>query len=185
MAFIVKKHRHAVLRVTDRQEASRFYEKLGWKEVSHLPEAMLSEMVNDAGVRIKLIFEADGKTGKRAAPLSESVKNPGRPQAVFVVDDICSLTDTLYADSAGILQEPKIFDSKYLSAVIQDPDGNVLELQEFLDATPTKGCPTRKEATTRVYPKRRFALNGETYLRRSLRRRSQTGSYYFLQWSAK
>lgn len=135
MTFDITAYEHVGIRVTDRETAVRFYEKLGWREAADLPEATANEMVNDAGVRINLIFNGVRNGDGRNVLQDEPVKYPGVTHAAFVVDDLHSLMRALDAEAIEITEGPVVFDDRRRTIFIRDPDGNVLEFNELLDIT--------------------------------------------------
>lgn len=132
MDFAITAYEHVGIRVTDRAVATAFYEKLGWREVADLPEAEANEMRNAAGVRINLIF--NGVPRRSNVLQDEPEKYPGVTHAAFVVDDLDALMDALAAQGIAITEGPVIFDGRRRTIFIRDPDWNVLELNELLDA---------------------------------------------------
>lgn len=133
MAFCVKSYEHVGIRVTDREIAKRFYEKLGWREVVHLPEHSANEMVNDAGVYINLLFNGVKRQENKNILQDEPVKYPGVTHAAFIVDDLDDLMATLDREGIGIADGPVIYTDRRRVIFIRDPDGNVLEFDELID----------------------------------------------------
>ena len=75
--FKITAYEHVGIRVTDRSRAIRFYEKLGFREETDLPEHQAVEMVNDDGLYINLIYNGVARDGGRNILIDEAVKYPG------------------------------------------------------------------------------------------------------------
>ncbi len=135
MSFEITAYEHVGIRVTDRDTAVAFYEKLGWREAADLPEATANEMVNDAGVRINLIFNGVKNADRKNVLQDEPVKYPGVTHAAFVVNDLHTLISALDTEGIEITEGPVVFDDRRRTIFIRDPDGNVLEFNELLDIT--------------------------------------------------
>lgn len=82
---------HVGIRVTDRRRSLRFYERLGFRQTHHFPDAEANEMVTTAGVRINLIFNGAHRPGGRNVLLDEPVKLPGMTHPAFLVEDLAAL----------------------------------------------------------------------------------------------
>ena len=95
MAFKITAYEHVGIRVTDRDAARVFYEKLGWREEIDLPEHFANEMVNDAGVYINLIFNGVKRPQSRNILQDEPLKYPGMTHAAFIIDDMDDLVKIL------------------------------------------------------------------------------------------
>ena len=132
MSFSITEYEHVGIRVTDRDEATRFYEKLGWREVADIPAAIANEMSNDAGVRINLIFNGVSREGRRNVLQDESAKYPGVTHAAFVIDDLNGLMEYLKQEGIEITEGPVVFDNRRRTFFIRDPDRNVLEFNELM-----------------------------------------------------
>lgn len=96
----IREYDHVGIRVSDRQEAVAFYERLGSKEVRRFERFEANEMETPGGVRINLIFNGNRLPHGRNVLLDEPVKLPGVTHPAFVVDDLYALKDWL--DQAGI-----------------------------------------------------------------------------------
>lgn len=132
MTFRVTSYEHVGIRVTDRVDAIRFYEALGWKEEIDLPEHQANEMVNQSGVYINLIFNGVARDGARNILQDEDKKYPGMTHAAFIVDDLDALMETLESECIPITDGPHIYSGRRRLIFIRDPDGNVLEFNELL-----------------------------------------------------
>ena len=132
MAFKITAYEHVGIRVTDRDAARVFYEKLGWREEIDLPEHFANEMVNDAGVYINLIFNGVKRPQSRNILQDEPLKYPGMTHAAFIIDDMDDLVKILDHEKIKITDGPVIYSGRRKVLFIRDPDGNVLEFNELL-----------------------------------------------------
>lgn len=136
MTFNVTSYEHVGIRVTDRVQATRFYEALGWKEEIDLPEHKANEMVNASGIYINLIFNGVPRENGKNILQDESVKHPGMTHAAFIVDDLDALVGKLGQEGIRITDGPHVYSGRRKVIFVRDPDGNVLEFNELLaDAT--------------------------------------------------
>ena len=133
MSFSIKAYEHVGIRVTNREAAVKFYEKLGWKEETDLPEHTANEMVNDAGVYINLIFNGIKREGNKNILIDEPIKHPGCTHPAFIVDDLDDMMDMLEREKINISEGPVIYNDRRRVIFIRDPDGNVLEFDEIID----------------------------------------------------
>jgi catechol 2,3-dioxygenase-like lactoylglutathione lyase family enzyme len=129
-------YEHVGIRVTDRETAVRFYKVLGFRNVLDLPEHHANEMTNDAGVTINLIFNGVKRDRNRNILLDEEVKWPGVTHPAFVVDDLDALIALFDRENVRITEGPHLIGRRRRVCFIRDPDGNVLEFDELLDADP-------------------------------------------------
>jgi lactoylglutathione lyase len=134
MTFKVKSYEHVGIRVTDRDAARAFYQKLGWHEEIDLPEHHANEMVNEAGVYINLIFNAVKRPDNRNILQDEPLKYPGVTHAAFIIDDMDDLVGLLAREKIRITDGPVEYSGRRKVLFIRDPDGNVLEFNELLGA---------------------------------------------------
>ncbi|MGS5046763.1 MULTISPECIES: VOC family protein [unclassified Mameliella] len=128
MGFQIAAYEHVGIRVTDRDQARQFYEKLGWWEVIDLPEHHANEMVNEAGIYINLIF--NGVKRKRNILQDEPLKYAGVTHVAFVVKDFDDLLKTLEHEDIPLSGGPHIYSDRRRVIFVRDPDRNVLEFNE-------------------------------------------------------
>lgn len=133
MSFTIKAYEHVGIRVTNREEAVSFYEKLGWKEETDLPEHTANEMVNDAGVYINLIFNGVKREDNKNILIDEAIKYPGCTHPAFIIEDLDGLIEVLEQENIKITEGPVIYNDRRRVIFIRDPDGNVLEFDEMID----------------------------------------------------
>lgn len=135
MSFRVTAYEHVGIRVTDRDQARAFYEKLGWREEIDLPEHHANEMVNDAGVYINLVFNGVKRPEGRNILQDEPLKYPGVTHAAFIIEDMDDLLRLLEQEGFPPSGGPYIYSGRRKVLFIRDPDGNVLEFNELLRTT--------------------------------------------------
>ena len=129
--FRIEGYEHVGIRVSDRAAATRFYEKLGFREESDLPEHQANEMVNEAGVFINLIFNGVRRPEAGNVLQDEPVKHPGITHAAFVIDDLEGMMAALAREHIAITEGPIEIGGRRRVIFIRDPDGNVLEFNEL------------------------------------------------------
>ena len=123
---------HVGIRVSNRQEAIAFYERLGFTETYRIPEGEANEMVTSAGVRINLIFNGAKTKDQKNVLLDEPIKRPGMTHPAFIIQDIAALQIWLLKEGIEITEGPKQLGPRRITLFIRDPDGNVLEFNQLL-----------------------------------------------------
>ena len=123
---------HVGVRVSNRQEAIAFYERLGFTETYRIPEGEANEMVTSAGVRINLIFNGAKTKDQKNVLLDEPIKRPGMTHPAFIIQDIAALQRWLLNEGIEITEGPKQLGPRRITLFIRDPDGNVLEFNQLL-----------------------------------------------------
>ena len=123
---------HVGIRVTDRDIARDFYQKLGFVETEYLPNEQANEMETASGVRINLIMNGAKRPNNANILLDEPIKYPGITHPAFIVDDIEKLQAWLQANKIAITEGPRQFVPRRITLFIRDPDGNVLEFNQLL-----------------------------------------------------
>ena len=118
--------------MSDRAAATRFYETLGFREESDLPEHQANEMVNEAGVFINLIFNGVKRSENRNLLQDAPEKYPGITHAAFVVDSLAAMMTMLDQAGIEITEGPVQIGERRRTIFIRDPDRNVLEFNELL-----------------------------------------------------
>ena len=121
---------HVGLRVSDAKRALAFYADLGFALDPDYSNERVAEIVNDAGVRINLIFNGEPRANNIL--LDEPTKHPGYTHAAFIVD---RLDDILAwaADRGVAITEGPVNWGRRLTCFLRDPDGNVLEFNELIE----------------------------------------------------
>lgn len=132
--FAIKNFDHVGLRVTDLATAENFYAKLGFRADPHeeSPGAKARGLVNDAGVRIHLIY--NGVPHKDGNVLMDvPIKRNGYTHAAFIIDDLDALVEWLSQENITITEGPSTFGhGRRKVCFIRDPDRNVLEFNQIL-----------------------------------------------------
>ena len=126
----IKSFDHVGIRVSDRERAIRFYQRLGFKETARFEAYEANEMESEGGVRINLIFNA--ARSSHNVLLDAPIKQPGITHPAFVVDDIQRLTRWLAAEGIDITEGPHPIGPRRIALFIRDPDWNVLEFNQLI-----------------------------------------------------
>ncbi|MFP8834793.1 VOC family protein [Hydrogenophaga sp. XSHU_21] len=124
-------YEHVGIRVSDPDQARRFYERLGFHEEIRFDD-YANEMATPAGVRINLIFNGAARAGARNMLHDEPVKWPGITHVAFVVEDLDALVNWLNDAGIAITEGPGPIGPRRVGLFIRDPDGNVLEFNQLL-----------------------------------------------------
>ena len=123
---------HVGIRVSNKQQALKFYQALGFVETASFPSYEANEMMSADGVRINLIFNASSQLHSKNVLLDTAVKLPGITHPAFIVDDIRALEDWLHRNNIHITEGPKPIGPRRIALFIRDPDGNVLEFNQLI-----------------------------------------------------
>jgi catechol 2,3-dioxygenase-like lactoylglutathione lyase family enzyme len=132
--FQIERFDHVGLRVSDLAQAQAFYEKLGFKAdpQEESPRGRARGLVNEGGVRIHLIYNADGPVDANIL-MDVPAKYPGYTHAAFIVDDLDGLVAWLEREKIVITEGPSVFgNGRRKVCFIRDPDRNVLEFNQIL-----------------------------------------------------
>jgi catechol 2,3-dioxygenase-like lactoylglutathione lyase family enzyme len=122
---------HVGIRVSDRDRALDFYERLGFIVDDELSNERVAEIVTADGTRVNLIFNGERRSAARNILLDEPVKWPGFTHGAFIVESIQALLD--WADHHGVaITEGPLDWGRRLTCFLRDPDGNVLEFNELV-----------------------------------------------------
>ncbi|WP_084629018.1 VOC family protein [Neptunomonas japonica] len=134
MPEMIRAFDHVGIRVSDRQQATAFYARLGFVETAYFAAYEANEMVAGDGVRINLIFNAARQPQSRNALLDMPIKYPGLTHPAFVVDDLYRLRDWLLEEGITITEDIHPIGSRRVALFFRDPDGNVLEFNQLIQA---------------------------------------------------
>jgi len=126
---------HVGIRVSDRERALRFYEKLGFKLDPEYASDNGAEILALDGTRINLIFNGAAREGAHNILLDEPTKWPGYTHAAFVVDSLQDLLAWATAEGIKITEGPHDW-GRRMTCFFRDPDGNVLEFNELVPRRP-------------------------------------------------
>ena len=129
MAFRIKGYDHVGIRVSDRERALAFYERLGFVLDPDFSSDGVAELVTADGARINLIFNGAARADANNVLMDEPVKWPGFTHAAFIVDSIERVVDWAEASGVAITEGPVDW-GRRLTCFLRDPDGNVLEYNE-------------------------------------------------------
>ena len=132
--FQIERFDHVGLRVSDLARAQSFYEKLGFRAdpMEESPRGRARGLVNDDGVRIHLIYNADGPVDANIL-MDVPAKYPGYTHAAFIVDDLDALVSWLEHEKIAITEGPGVFgNGRRKVCFIRDPDRNVVEFNQIL-----------------------------------------------------
>ena len=132
--FNVMQFDHVGLRVTDLDAAQAFYAKLGFRAdpMEESPRGRARGLVNDAGLRIHLIYNGVAHEGGNVL-MDVPVKWPGYTHAAFIVDDLDAMVEWLARENIAITEGPSLFGHGRRKVLfIRDPDRNVLEFNEII-----------------------------------------------------
>jgi len=133
--FKVSNIDHVGIRVADRDVARAFYEKLGFvfDPDEDSPRGRSIGLVNDAGARINLIYNARIPEDGANVLMDTPDKWPGYTHAAFIVDSIAALVEWLEQQGIPITEGPAVFGhGRRKVCFIRDPDRNVIEFDEIL-----------------------------------------------------
>ena len=129
----IKGYDHVGIRVTDRARALTFYEAIGFRVDPTCSDERVAEVVNEAGVRISLIFNGVPTSRGANILLDEPDKWPGVTHAAFIVDSLDRAMKR-FAEIGSPITEGPVDWGRRLTCFIRDPDGNVLEFNEIVAA---------------------------------------------------
>jgi catechol 2,3-dioxygenase-like lactoylglutathione lyase family enzyme len=124
---------HVGIRVTGRARALAFYEAIGFGIDPICSDERVAEVINEAGVRISLIFNGVPTPHGANVLLDEPDKWPGVTHAAFIVDSLERAMERFAEIECPITEGPVDW-GRRLTCFIRDPDGNVLEFNEIVTA---------------------------------------------------
>lgn len=124
-------YEHVGIRVSNRDAAVDFYEKLGFHERVYLREEQANEMVNDSGVMINLIFNGVSREKNRNVLMDEPLKYTGVTHPAFIVDNLDAMVCLCKQHNIKITEGPEDIGERRKAFFIRDPDGTVLEFDEL------------------------------------------------------
>ena len=133
--FKIFNYDHVGVRVTDRERSVKFYGRLGFfpEFNEDSPERNAIGLINDAGIRINLIYNGIERPKNRNILMDEAEKHPGFTHPAFVVDSIKAVIAQMNEQGISITEGPIELGGRRIICFIRDPDGNVLEFDELYE----------------------------------------------------
>lgn len=134
--FQIQSYDHVGVRVTDRERAAAFYAKLGFRPEPNedAPEHSALGLINDAGVRINLVYNGVPHPGRNVL-MDVPDKWTGYTHYAVLVDSIQAVLDWAERECLTITEGPVVYGGRRMVVFIRDPDGNVIEFDELLPET--------------------------------------------------
>lgn len=131
--FKIQSYDHIGVRVTDRERATAFYAKLGFRPEPNedSPQYSAVGLINDAGVRINLVYNGTPNPGRNVL-MDVSDKWPGYTHYAVRVDSLQGVLDWAEREGVTITEGPIELGGRRTVDFIRDPDGNVIEFDELL-----------------------------------------------------
>jgi catechol 2,3-dioxygenase-like lactoylglutathione lyase family enzyme len=126
-------YEHVGIRVSDRQRALDFYAALGFQvELDHTGKSASNalEIVNEHGVRINLICNGSAQPRAYNVLQDDPRKPPGLTHIAFAVKNLEEALDLVCCLDIPVTEGPKELPRRRYFFV-RDPDGNVLEINEY------------------------------------------------------
>jgi catechol 2,3-dioxygenase-like lactoylglutathione lyase family enzyme len=132
--FTISQYDHVGVRVTERDRAVDFYEKLGFRVEPEEDEPQFNAvgMVNDAGVRINIIYNGKVPPASNNVLMDVPDKWPGYTHYAFMVDSLAKVMEWAKENDFPITEGPIEIGGRRTVCFIRDPDGNVVEFDELL-----------------------------------------------------
>jgi lactoylglutathione lyase len=131
MGVSITAYDHVGLRVTNAERALSFYADLGFVIDPNYSNDHVAEIINGDGVRMNLIF--NGMERANNILLDETTKWPGYTHAAFIVDRLDNILAWAAERGVAITEGPVNW-GRRLTCFLRDPDGNVLEFNELIEA---------------------------------------------------
>ena len=110
---------HVGIRVSDRDRALRFYEKLGFRLDPEYSSDNGAEMLAPDGTRINLICNGVPREGAHNILLDEPTKWPGYTHAAFIVDSLHALLDFASAEGIEITEGPHDWGRRFTCSALR------------------------------------------------------------------
>jgi len=132
--FRISAYDHVGVRVTDREHAVAFYAKLGFypEPNEDSPQFKAVGLINDAGVRLNLIYNGQTPPDGRNVLMDVPQKWPGYTHPAFLVDSLQAVLDWAAAEGITVTEGPIEIGGRRTICFVRDPDGNVVEFDELL-----------------------------------------------------
>ncbi len=132
--FRISAYDHIGVRVTDRERSVDFYAKLGFRPEpdEDSPQFNAVGLINDAGVRLNLVYNGRTPPDGRNVLMDVPEKWPGYTHPAFLVDSLKAVLDWAVAAGIAITEGPIEIGNRRTVCFVRDPDGNVVEFDELL-----------------------------------------------------
>lgn len=124
-------YEHVGIRVSDRDDALKFYTNLGFVEDAYFPDYPANEMTTSTGVRINLIFNGKRRNNSENILFESEASAPGVTHPAFIVENLDQVIALCEQHGLQITEGPLTIDGRRRALFIRDPDGNVLEFDEL------------------------------------------------------
>ena len=131
MILKITAYEHVGIRVSNRADALKFYQLLGFNEDAYFPDYPANEMTTASGVRINLIFNGRRNSNSENVLFDTQPAAPGITHPAFVVDSLEDVEALCARNDIEITEGPIAVDERRRALFIRDPDGNVLEFDEL------------------------------------------------------
>jgi catechol 2,3-dioxygenase-like lactoylglutathione lyase family enzyme len=135
MDFSALRLDHVGIRVTELATAEAFYARLDFDATTNFqPQTGHAASCTLTGLRLHLIYNGI-KAREGNVLMDAAVKHPGYTHAAFVIANTDALVAWLASEGIAITQGPLVMgEGRRKVCFIRDPDRNVLEFNELLDA---------------------------------------------------
>jgi catechol 2,3-dioxygenase-like lactoylglutathione lyase family enzyme len=122
---------HVGIRVSDRERALAFYEKLGFSLVWSGESDPVAILRNTAGIEINLILNGVREPASKNVLLDHPTKFPGYTHLAYLVESgsVEAMVEELGRLGISITEGP-IELGGAMAVFVRDPDGNVIELRQ-------------------------------------------------------
>lgn len=124
-------YEHVGIRVSDRDKSVAFYEQLGFALENDLPEHRALVMGTASGVKINLIYNGSRRARGANILMDETTKHPGVTHPAFVVSSLDAALAQLAELEIPVTEGPVQIEGRRI-CFVRDPDGNVVEFDEYI-----------------------------------------------------